>query len=682
MSYTNKLSWCRILACVLGAALLGAPGYAEVGPSSAGGNISNTSAFHLDEIVVTGYRTEDPLSIVTDPRAPRQPIPAADGGGYLKNIPGFSVTRKSGVAGDPLFRGMGGSRLVMCTNCSKMSGACPGRMDPTTSYAFPETYSRIIIHKGPESVRYGASVAGSVIFERKTPRFAKEGIRGNLSMVGGSFHRFDQLVDVAAGKEEGYIRFIETRNYSRNYKDGDGREVHSGYGRNALSFIAGYTPDKDTRFEISYDRGRGWAKFASGDNDGVRFDRDSYILKWEKAHISPLIEKISVNFNHDTIDHLMDNYTLKGKDDGAAMNPVRRQYNGGVIADIKWSEREKGAIGFDFAKQKHTGRMKMMGEPFEEAARDMTIDNIGLFLEYNVAISGKEQLKSGLRWDHIKNQYEKRYNRLPGTVENNAFSGFLRYEVQNTDKPLTFYVGVGHAERAADYWESYNSWTANSKWSAPFRPVLPGESQPAKEKNNQVDIGWIYRGEKTKASLSLYHAWVSDFILYSPETWKHWVNVNARLYGGEADITRRITPHLTIGASFSMTRGTDLTHKSYLPQLAPMEGNITAKYRKGKGEWNVVWRLVGAQTHYHKGYGNVIGTDTGPTAGFGIFSLSAAYRPTKNLSISLGIDNVFNKTYEEFVSKAQVPNALVGAQAETHIHEPGRTLWCKTNYRF
>ena len=37
--------------------------------------------FTLPEIVVTGYRSESPLPIVTAPRRPRQPIPAADGGG-------------------------------------------------------------------------------------------------------------------------------------------------------------------------------------------------------------------------------------------------------------------------------------------------------------------------------------------------------------------------------------------------------------------------------------------------------------------------------------------------------------------------------------------------------------------------------------------------------------------------
>ncbi len=87
--------------------------------------------FTFDPIIVTAPAATDPLRVETDPKAPRQPVPAADGGGYLKNIPGFSVTRKGGTAGDPLFRGLGGTRLNILLDGTSLSGGCPGRMDPS-----------------------------------------------------------------------------------------------------------------------------------------------------------------------------------------------------------------------------------------------------------------------------------------------------------------------------------------------------------------------------------------------------------------------------------------------------------------------------------------------------------------------------------------------------------------------
>jgi iron complex outermembrane receptor protein len=50
----------------------------------------------LEEVVVTAPMMLDPLVVTTDPKAPRQPVPAHDGADYLKTIPGFSVIRKGG----------------------------------------------------------------------------------------------------------------------------------------------------------------------------------------------------------------------------------------------------------------------------------------------------------------------------------------------------------------------------------------------------------------------------------------------------------------------------------------------------------------------------------------------------------------------------------------------------------
>jgi len=47
--------------------------------------------------VITAPEMMRPLVVETDPRAPRQPIPAHDGADYLKSIPGFSMIRKAGT---------------------------------------------------------------------------------------------------------------------------------------------------------------------------------------------------------------------------------------------------------------------------------------------------------------------------------------------------------------------------------------------------------------------------------------------------------------------------------------------------------------------------------------------------------------------------------------------------------
>ena len=667
-----------MLSMVLGTACFSTHVYAAEPVPDDTHNASSTStessAYEatLGETVVTGYRTRRPLTLATNPQRPRQPIPASDGAGYLKAIPGFSVVRKGGVGGDPMLRGMGGSRIVMNMNGGMMSGGCPNRMDPTATYAFPETFSRIIVNKGPQSVRYGASVAGNVVFERRTKRFERAGVRGNVSILGASNHRFDDLIDITAGDKEGYARFIQTRNYSRDYADGEGRRIHSGYGRHSLTGIVGLTPDTDTLFEVSYDRSRGWAKYAHGMMDGSQFDRDSYAVKFERAHLSPVVKKLTLNFNYNTIDHIMDNYTFRpGGTRG--MEVKRTQYNIRSVLDMTFSPRDTGAVGIDVGHEEHTFTPAMKGVPRGRENTDMTIGNLGLFMEYNHNLTERSRLLSGLRWDRITNHYHRYLTFTPGNTTDNAVSGFVRWERTAKNRPLTFYVGLGHAERPADYWESYLTWRMHGA-------LHPSATRPAKEKNTQLDLGWVYAGKKTNASLSLYYAHVDDFILRKPVG--GYGNVDARLYGLEAEVTRTVSPRWTLGASLAYTRGDDRTNDAPLPQIAPLEANLTAKYSHRKMEANAVWRLVSRQNRYHKGYGSVTGTDYGPTDGFGILSLSLAYRPDENLTFSLGVDNLLNKTYAEFVNYSEAPIPALGISAGGHITEPGRTIWFKSNYKF
>ena len=122
-------------------------------------------------VVVTARSIGDPLVVETDPRAPRQPIPAHDGADYLKAMPGFSVVRKGGTDGDPVLRGMSGSRVGVLLDGQQILGGCGGRMDPPTAYVFPAAYDRITVLKGPQTVLYGSGAsAGTVLFERDLRR--------------------------------------------------------------------------------------------------------------------------------------------------------------------------------------------------------------------------------------------------------------------------------------------------------------------------------------------------------------------------------------------------------------------------------------------------------------------------------------------------------------------------------
>src|SRR5690606_1718446 len=160
----------------------------------------------LDGVVVMGVAPAAANTFVTDPKLPRQPVPASDGADYLKTIPGFTALRSGGTNGDPVLRGMFGSRIALLTNDGALSGACPSRMDNAMSYIAPETYDRLTVIKGPQTVLWGGGAsAGTVRFEREIPYFDRPGVRAQGSVLAGSSGRNDQVLDLTAGTPRGYV---------------------------------------------------------------------------------------------------------------------------------------------------------------------------------------------------------------------------------------------------------------------------------------------------------------------------------------------------------------------------------------------------------------------------------------------------------------------------------------------
>lgn len=130
------------------------------------------STTSLAPIVVTGVSQKSANTVKLNPKTTLQPLPAGDGADLLQSVANMSVIRKGGSSGDPLFRGLGGSRLSIQADDQFIHGGCSNRMDPPTAYIFPSAYDEVVVTKGPQTVTQGTGlVAGAVRFVRKEPEF-------------------------------------------------------------------------------------------------------------------------------------------------------------------------------------------------------------------------------------------------------------------------------------------------------------------------------------------------------------------------------------------------------------------------------------------------------------------------------------------------------------------------------
>ncbi len=117
-----------------------------------------------------------------------------------------------------------------------------------------------------------------------------------------------------------------------------------------------------------------------------------------------------------------------------------------------------------------------------------------------------------------------------------------------------------------------------------------------------------------------------------------------------------------------------------LAQIPPLEGRLGLAYDDKTWSFGVLARAVDNQDRVDVGNGSIVGQDIGPTPGFTVYSLNAGYRPKKGTLISAGIDNLFDKTYAEHLSRAGA--AVSGYTQTTRVNEPGRNLWLKASIAF
>lgn len=665
------------------------------------GSTDVSTAVRLAPVVVTAvHETGNALKIVLDARAPAQPIPAQDGADYLKSVPGFGVIRKGGTDGDPVLRGMAGSRLVVALDDQCVLGGCGNRMDPPTAYVFPAAYDRITILKGPQTVLHGpGNSAGVVLFESDRGRSEDQQNSGHASITSGSFGRLDLAIDGLADTGIVYGRATLTRTRSADHDDGAGNPVHAAHRRWSANAALGWTPDEETLVEISAARSDGEAAYADRMMDGVKFDRSNLAIRLRRESLSSILSSAELQFGYNDVDHVMDNYSLRAFTPSMMMpgravsNPARRTLGGKVLLELN-PDRFGGyeiALGTDFQSNRHSVRSSgdEPADPYKEKSRQRDADffQTGVFSELTRRIGERQRFVTGLRhdfWraeDHRKavrtGMMQNTPNPSAGRARNSELaSGFARYEGGLAHSDTNFFVGIGYVARFPDYWEMIKNESRDSVSAFSTGP----------EKTTQLDFGATYRGGQVDVSISGYISTIDDYNLVQNSVVKPadvmgtrmaviTRNVDAATFGGEASVRWRLSAQWKLDADLAYVRGTNRTDHLPLAQLPPLQSRLGLTYTRTR--WSVAGliRAVAAQNRVAMSQGNIVGQDIGPTPGYAVFSVNTAWSLSQHARLAVGVDNVFDKAYAEHISRAG--SLVTGYPQTTRVNEPGRALWVR-----
>lgn len=651
----------------------------------------------LERILVVGQPMSTPGEVSADTRQVRQPLPAHDGADYLKGFTGFSMIRKGGASGDPVFRGMAASRVNILTDGEMLLGGCSSRMDPPTAYISPQAYDRIVVVKGPHNVTDGpGSSAATVRFERDEQRLTESTQAGYYNLTGASFGRVDGQLEALVGQREGFFRLNAGYARADDYADGQGQSVHSAYERWNTQLTAGWTPTDTRLLSLSLGTSDGEAAYADRGMDGTRFRRENLGLRWREQDISPLWQKLELQAYYNYVDHVMDNYSLREfsptpmMNNPAASNPDRRTRGLKFQAQADLAPDWELKVGFDGQDNRHRDRrsMNQAHMPYQDMSRDPDADvrQFGLYGELTWSARSDRRWQLGLRADSwrardlrekLGNMAASEPNPTAGERRSeNLLSGFIRYE-QDTGLG-TWYFGPGYVERFPDYWELVGNNRSSENSPTAFRT--------SPERTLQWDAGWLWHTSNWQHSVNVFYGDIADYILIdgaweqNGETVVAVRNIDAETMGFEWDGQYQWSPTWETEFSLAYTRGRNSTDQQPLAQQPPLEFLLSQQLNLGQARYGLAWRLVQGQHRVSPEQGNIAGLDLGTTGGFGTLAAHGRWQFSSELALSVGVDNLLDRQYTEHLSKSGA--MVTGYLPQERLPEPGRTWWANLSYRF
>src|SRR5690606_16775423 len=316
--------------------------------------------------------------------------------------------------------------------------------------------------------------------------------------------------------------------------------------------------------------------------------------------------------------------------------------------------------------------------PYQNQSRnkDMEFQSVGAFGELSYQLSDNNKLVSGLRLDQVNveavESNQERKETLPS-----AFVRFENHHPEHDDGKT--YIGVGYVERMPDYWELFSPKTGNGNTNT-FKSIDT-------EKTLQLDLGYQHEHGNLSAGASACAGLINDYILstYWPTGMMgmleaHSRNVDATIAGAEAGIGYRFSDAIQADVSAMYAWAKNTTDNTPLPQISPLEARVNLRYIQDNYTLGAYWRLVDGQNRISEREGNIVGYDVKKSAGFGTLSLNGTYHFANGVDLSVGVDNVLDRTYAEHLNK--MGSSGFGFAATEQFNNIGRNYWARVSMKF
>jgi len=626
----------------------------------------------------------------------------------FKQSSSVSLVRRSGIANDIIVRGQKKDNISITIDGVKIYGACPNRMDPPVSHVLTNNIDYIEINEGPYNVEDFGVLSADVKVHTIKPDKA---FHGDVNLGFGSWGYQKAAATISGGTDK--VRFLlsGSAESSEQYEDGDGNDFVGQIARNIAEGVAPAWAQYQKQYQDmdAYDKKTLMAKlfwditdnqelrlsytanrsddvlYPSSKMDAIYDDSDIYNAEYIAKDLGAYSKELYLQLYRSEVEHPMSTmYRVSAEQNGFEMtHKLNTQVDGAKLKNTFDLKNHTITAGIDYSLRNWDGGYYKNGTPLPPAKFhsiwDVDTENIAFFASDTIHLD-KLVLDLGLRYDDTSidsanpAQQDNDYSELNGYING----------TYHIDESLKVFAGFGKSSRVPDAKELY--------WIGGMGNEI-GTPDLQSTINYEFDLAIEKQWDSSIVKFKAFYSMLDNFIAYNnnnimtmmgkPVAYHAYENVDATIYGFELSGTYVATEFLYFDYGFAYQRGEKdqpLTGQSgtNMPEIPPLKLNAAVNY-----DWDETFNLraefIASSAWTDVDWEN--GEQELP--GYGILNLKATKIFATNFELTVGIDNLFDKTYA--VSNTYKDLILLTTGGDNNVmlmNEPGRYVYTNIRYRF
>ena len=658
-------------------ALAAAPALAQTAP---GGDI------WTDVIIVHGSRpvSGGDVQAITPETAP---LFAADAASLATRMPGGALNNNGAISGQVQYRGLYGPRIRTTINGQKFGSGGPNLMDPPLHYAPLPLLDRLEFSRGIAPVSKGEGLGGAVNAVLKRGQFTEA---STITPQIDAMSRYSSADNstasgglAALASKHGFIEALAAHEQGGNLHFPGGRIAASRHQRDTLGAGFGLRGKAGDEFVLEYrhqhTRRTGNPPFPMD----IKFFKTDLVQATGKAAFGGI--KAKAHLGYAFVDHAMNNFGLRqppaspAKFREALATALSWSGGGDISAPLAGGTLE---IGVDGSSVRHRTRIinPNMAIFIVQNFNGYRGHRLGTYLQWQGDPLPGWMVQAGVRADRIHNtigaarasavlpppvqMLATAFNAKAHRAVDHDLDAVLQTSYDLTDA-ATLRLGVARKQRAPSYLERYAWLPTTASAGLADGNVYLGDLALRPETATVLDAGVDWRKGSAYFRPALYVRRIKNYIqgvpfddtpgvINTPEemvarangdaTPLRFANVDARLYGLDADFGVVLAGPWRVDGVFSAVRGKRRDIRDNLYRISPPRLSTTLSYVQP--DWSAGVQMIAAARQNKVSRTN----SEAPTPGYVLVNVQAQWQVSDHVSLSGGVQNLFDQFYRQHLS--------------------------------